>query len=233
MSSLEEDEFDIAGRDNAPQGVHRRPRSLARVLLPIIAVLILAPLLAWATIALLARTDTPIPSPLPDPEANETVVDPDDDPEDEDDADAVDADADDEQDEPTPDAGGEEEDSTDPGDDTDPEGDTDPEVDETPEGDDVPAAEVDYFAGVAVLNGTTVGGLATQATQDLVAAGFTGASAGNYASPQPTVSAVYYRDPALQATAAEVASLLGIGPVQELPGASAEVVVVLRNDFSG
>ncbi|ROR73262.1 LytR C-terminal domain-containing protein [Bogoriella caseilytica] len=230
MSSLEEDEFDIAGRDNAPQGVHRRPRSLARVLLPIIAVLILAPLLAWATIALLARTDTPIPSPLPDPEANETVVDPDEDPGDE-----TEDDADGEQDESTPDAGGDEDDSTDAGDDTDmdPEGDTDPDADETPEGDELPAAEVDYFAGVAVLNGTTVGGLATQATQDLVTAGFTGASAGNYASPQPTVSAVYYRDPALQATAAEVASLLGIGPVQELPGASAEVVVVLRNDFSG
>lgn len=231
MSSIEEDEFDIAGRHTAPQGVHRRPRSLVRLLLPIAAVLIIAPVLAWAAIGLLGRTDAPIPAPLPDQEATETVEESDGDP----DADEIDDETpgdeptDDAQEEPTEEPDAPEGDATGPADDDA----LDPQDGVDPEDDELAAADVDYFAGVAVLNGTSVGGLATQATQDLVTAGFTGAAAGNYSSPQPTVSAVYYRDPALQGTAAEVAELLGIAPVQELPGASAEIVVVLRDDFGG
>lgn len=218
MSSIEEDEFDVAGRDNAPQGVHRRPRSLARLLLPIVAVLVIAPLLAWGAIALLGRTDAPIPAPTPEPEATETAEQPEDDPEESEPTEV----------EPEP-AEEPEDELTDPDD-----GElVDPEDPDVPEDEEPAAADVDFLAGVAVLNGTSVGGLATQATQALVTSGFTGATAGNYSSPQPAVSAVYYRDPSLQATAAEVAEVLGIAPVQELPGASAEIVVVLRDDFGG
>lgn len=229
MSSIEEDEFDVAGHDSAPQGVHRRPRSLARFLLPIVAVLIIAPLLAWGAIALLGRTDAPIPAPTPEPEATETTDEPEDDP------DELDEELDDEPEESEP-TEVEPEPAEDPEDElTDPDDDelTDPEDSDVPEDEEPAAADVDFLAGVAVLNGTTVGGLATEATQSLVTSGFTGATAGNYSSPQPAVSAVYYRDATLQATAAEVADVLGIAPVQELPGASAEIVVVLRDDFGG
>lgn len=51
-----EDEFDRAGRDRTPQGVHRAPRSIWRTLLPVIAVVVLAPLLAWGAITLLGGT---------------------------------------------------------------------------------------------------------------------------------------------------------------------------------
>ncbi|MFD1717544.1 LytR C-terminal domain-containing protein [Georgenia deserti] len=57
-----EDEFDVAGRERSPQGVHRGARPLWRTLLPVVAVIVLAPLLAWGAIQLLGGSDDPAPT---------------------------------------------------------------------------------------------------------------------------------------------------------------------------
>lgn len=49
-----EDEFDVAGRERGPEGVHREPRSLLRTLLPYLAVIVLVPFLAWGVVALIS-----------------------------------------------------------------------------------------------------------------------------------------------------------------------------------
>ncbi|WP_413451402.1 LytR C-terminal domain-containing protein [Georgenia phoenicis] len=70
MSEYPEDEFDVAGRDRGPQGVHREPRSLLRALAPFLAVIVLVPLLAWGAVSLLAGGDgedtqaEPAPAPV-------------------------------------------------------------------------------------------------------------------------------------------------------------------------
>ncbi len=42
-----EDEFDVAGRERVPEGVHRRPRSPWRVALPFVLALVIGPALAF------------------------------------------------------------------------------------------------------------------------------------------------------------------------------------------
>lgn len=53
MSQYPEDEFDVAGRERAPQGTHRAPRNPWRALLPYALVIVLVPLLAWGAVGLL------------------------------------------------------------------------------------------------------------------------------------------------------------------------------------
>ena len=66
MSQYPEDEFDAAGRDRGPQGVHREPRSLLRALAPFLAVIVIVPLLAWGAVSLLAGNDgEPAADPAP------------------------------------------------------------------------------------------------------------------------------------------------------------------------
>ncbi|HLS72648.1 MAG TPA: LytR C-terminal domain-containing protein [Actinomycetaceae bacterium] len=54
MSEYPEDEFDVAGRERGPEGVHREPRSLLRVLAPFLAVIVIVPLLAWGVVSLMS-----------------------------------------------------------------------------------------------------------------------------------------------------------------------------------
>lgn len=49
-----DDEFDLAGPDRSPQGVHRTPRPRWRTLLPFIVVILLAPALAYVGVSYLA-----------------------------------------------------------------------------------------------------------------------------------------------------------------------------------
>ena len=69
-----EDEFDELGKDRTPQGVHRAPRPWWRVWGPLIAVVILAPILAigLVKIATQDRTSTPEASQSTSQEAEET-----------------------------------------------------------------------------------------------------------------------------------------------------------------
>ena len=69
MSQYPEDEFDVAGRDRAPQGVHREPPSLWRALAPFLAVIVIVPLLAWGAVSLLAGGDGADPQAEPTPAA--------------------------------------------------------------------------------------------------------------------------------------------------------------------
>jgi len=53
VSQYPQDEFDVAGRERGPEGVHRQPPSLLRSLAPFIAVIVIVPLLAWGAVSLL------------------------------------------------------------------------------------------------------------------------------------------------------------------------------------
>lgn len=86
---------------------------------------------------------------------------------------------------------------------------------------------------VALLNGTTTTGLAASASAKLQADGFTATTLGNASSRVPTRSTVYYNNPALAASAQQVATVLGIGPIMELESATTSIAVVLRNDYAG
>ena len=59
MSEYPEDEFDVAGRERGPEGVHREPRSLLRVLAPFLAVIVIVPLLAWGVVSLMSDDGDP------------------------------------------------------------------------------------------------------------------------------------------------------------------------------
>lgn len=68
MSQYPEDEFDVAARERAPEGVHRAPRSGWAVILPYVLVIVIVPLLAWGAISLLNEGDDEEPVAEPTPE---------------------------------------------------------------------------------------------------------------------------------------------------------------------
>lgn len=202
-----EDEFDVAGRDRTPQGVHRGPRPLLRTLLPVLAVVVLAPLLAWGAISLLGGSDEPEPAAATST-AQETA--------------APTAGATDGQTEEAP-AG----DATDPGEEPTTEEPTEEETTEEP------AGQVEYGTSIAVLNGAGVNGLAGEVVGTLASEGFTGGVADDYSSGAPASTTLYYNNPELQATAEEVARILGIGNLVESSSATQAIAIVLRTDFQG
>lgn len=64
MSHYEEDEFDIAARQRGTGGAHRRAESTWRRFLPLLVILVVAPLLAWGVMSLLTKDrDSAAPSP--------------------------------------------------------------------------------------------------------------------------------------------------------------------------
>ncbi|MCK6212473.1 LytR C-terminal domain-containing protein [Georgenia sp. EYE_87] len=206
-----EDEFDVAGRDRTPQGVHRGPRPLLRTLLPILAVIVLAPLLAWGAISLLGGSGEPGPSAATTA-AQDTAAPT---------AGATDgttgeapAEGTTEGAEPTSEAPTEEA----------------PTEEETTE---EPAGQVEYGTAIAVLNGAGVNGLAGEVVGTLASEGFTGGVADDYTSGAPATTTLYYNNPELQATAEEVARVLGIGNVVESSSATQAIAIVLRSDFQG
>lgn len=210
-----EDEFDVAGRDRAPEGVHRSPRPLWRALLPVIAVIVLAPLLAWGAISLLGGGEDPAAAPTATATAGATE--------------------------------GGTEGATEGGTESATEGATEggtataeptgaaseePAATQTPE-ETEPAANVELGTPIAVLNGAGVGGLAGEVVGRLAAEGFTGGVADNYASATPATTTLYYNNAGLQATAEEVASVLGITNLVESASATQAIAIVLRADFTG
>lgn len=58
MTNFEPDEFDRMA-DEHPVGVHRRPETRLRALLPFILVLIIVPVLAWLSVAIISGGFTP------------------------------------------------------------------------------------------------------------------------------------------------------------------------------
>lgn len=208
MSQYPEDEFDLAAKNRGPKGVHRPAESRFRRILPFLIVIVAAPLVAWGVMTLITNNDDTAPT------ANETTQSPQ------------------ETEEPTEDPTGDE--GADPEEEpTEPPSDEDAvETDEPqePEETEEPEAEVDFAAGVSVLNGSGITGLAGRAAEQLT--GFTDVFVGNYQSPQPTVSTVFYQTEELRATAEHIADILGIANVTDLASASNEIVVTLRSDFA-
>lgn len=194
MSEYPEDEFDIAGRDRAPQGTHRAPRSPWRTLMPYVLVVVLVPLLAWGAVTLIGDRagddpDDAAPAPV------ETTGEP--------------------SPEPT----------------------TEPEATDTPEPteeeSETPDSDVVLTTTISVLNGSDIAGLAADAAGQLTGAGFTSVGADDYGSAQPDVTTLYYRNAELEATAEEVADILGIDNLVEAASATqnVEIAIVLRSDF--
>lgn len=210
-----EDEFDVAGRERAPEGVHRRPRSPLATWLPFLLVLVLVPLLAWGAVSLLSREPAPeaagTPTATQEPTATAAPTDgattPDG---------ATAAPTGEATDEPTGEEPTEEE----------------PTDEETAEPE--PAADVSLGASISVLNGAGVGGLAATAAEQLTADGFTNVIAADYTAGSPDVTTLYYRNAELAPTAQRIGDVLGIGNLVELASATenVEIAIVLREDYA-
>ena len=214
MSQYPEDEFDLAAKDRGPKGVHRPAEKLSRKLLPWIVVILAAPLLAWGAIELIGGGSDSETSPTAASTSAEQGTDA---------SSASDAPTT-ESAEPTTESAEPTTESAEPT--------TESAEPTTAEETTEPEPAVEYATPISVLNGAGVSGLAGRVSETLTAAGFTAVTAGNYQSAQPTTSAVFYRTGELADTAQAVADELGITAVSQLDSASADIVVVLRSDFS-
>ncbi|WP_127126505.1 LytR C-terminal domain-containing protein [Georgenia sp. SYP-B2076] len=204
-----EDEFDRAGRDRNPQGVHRSPRPLWHALAPIVAVVVLAPLLAWGAITLLGNTGDAAPTASatattePSPAAAETAE----------------AAPETPTAEPTPEPS------------PTPEATAEPTEEPTKE---EPTPAVKYSAQIAVLNGAGINGLAGDLVAELSSEGFSGGAAADYRSAAPASTTLYYNNAELKATAQQVAKVLGISNIVESASATAnsDIAIVVRGDYN-
>ncbi|WP_324650487.1 LytR C-terminal domain-containing protein [Georgenia sp. H159] len=207
MSQYPEDEFDVAGRERGPQGVHREPPSLLRSLAPFIAVIIIVPLLAWGVVSLIGDDGGNGGEPAATPTAEATV-------------------------DPTGDPTGEPA-TTEPPDEGTTPAEEEPTADEeTTE----PGAGEDVIltTSVSVLNGAGISGIAGDAASQLTAEGFTSVGAADYGAAEPTATTLYYRNAELAPTAEAIGELLGISNLVEAPSATqnVEIAIVLRADFA-
>lgn len=210
--SYPEDEFDTLGNGRTPQGAHRSPRPRWRVILPFVLVLVLAPALAYLGVSYLAsRGEETAPGTAATPTAEASVA-----AEPSDGAGQTPGEA-----APTPEAG-----STPATDPAQAAGQPDPAPDQVSD-----AATVPRDVGVIALNGTSEQGLAGHAAARLERDGFTSVATGNARSSVPTSSTVFYNNPALAASAEQVAEVLGIADVVELASATPSIAVVLRADY--
>lgn len=196
-----EDEFDRAGAD-MPIGVHRKPVSRWRSVLPFILVLLLVPAAAWGATSVITRDRTPAAddsqSGAPQQSGSASVS-----------ASASSSPSKSRSASASP---------------------TTTTASPSPSPTTTTAAPVDYNVKISVLNGTTTAGLAAQRAAQLKTAGFNGVSAGNAQSWATQVSTVYYRDPSLIASAQKVASTLGIASVRQSSAATgtSDVVVFVK-----
>lgn len=211
-----EDEFD-AQDPHAPEpvGVHRAPVPAWHAWVPLLAVLIIVPALAWGAVALLGRSGHDASDLVAGSQATTTA---------------------------TPSAqgaqdGGQEQ--------TEPAGDAATPTPATPadqaaatpspEPTQQPAAQADMTTGVTVHNGSRVNGLAGRTGDRLRNAGYTSVTVqpGVYSQQQPTTTTIYYASAQQEATARAIAQTLGISTVVEsaAQAQSNPIVVVLRSDY--
>ena len=208
-----EDEFDSIP-EGGPVGIHRKPRSPWRAVLPFFIVLLLVPLLAWGITALVRNrasdegfvfveeeqsTEQVQSEPeelVVEEDGNEEVIIEDD-----------------------PEAGP----TAAPDDPLSTEGTVSEQPAEI-------TGEVFYDTSIAVLNASGIAGLAGQNTQQLLDAGFVNAWSGNSADTGTPENTVYYTNSDLAATAQQVAQVLGISAIVEdsaVTGGTG-IVVLLR-----
>lgn len=202
-----EDEFDVLGRDRTPQAVHRAPRPWWRVWGPLIAVVVIAPLVAYGLVELATR-DGADPAPTSSSSASQEAS------EGETTEPPAEGEGDGEATEPPAEGEGEGEPTE------------EPTTEEPP-----PPPPLDQGVEVRVLNGAAISGLAGRVGDQVGGAGWTTVVPGNYTSPQPEISTIFYNNADLLDEAQAIGELLGIGNVVELADVPA-ITVVLRPDFS-
>lgn len=198
-SQYPRDEFDLAGED-MPVGMHRPQPSRWKSVWPFLALLVIVPLLAWGASALLTHQSAPTASTSTQ-SAPASGATP---------APAQSAESAAPQSAPAPPP-------------------APAEAAQSNAAQSEPVQEIDHNVKISVLNGTGTTGLAAQKVAQLAQAGFPGASAANASNWASEVSAVYYQDPALKASAEAVGAALGISNVQRATDiGDPDVVVLLR-----
>ena len=206
MSQYPEDEFDVAGRERAPQGTHRAPRNPWRALLPYALVIVLVPLLAWGAVGLLGGSGSGNGDGGDGGDAQETET------------------------TAPPTA----EETTEPADEEPTDSEEATEVEESESPDEGLPADVITTTSISVLNGAGITGIAAEAAAQLTDAGFTAVVAADYGASAPEATTLYYRNADLAPTAEAIGDLLGIGTLVELASATqnVEIAIVLRADFA-
>ena len=205
-----EDEFDRLAPDAVPSGAHRAPRSRWSRFAPfLVVVMVSAALAIGAVYYYYARSPAAPVTADPTPSVS-APADP---------TDGTDPDTEAVTDGESPDA-------------AEPEAPAEPEASAEPEETvEPPAATVDTTTPVRVLNATTRSGVAAGAANTLTAAGWTDVVADNYTGTKPSNSLVYFKNAESEASAREVAQLLGITEVLEAPNLVGPVSVVLSGSF--
>ena len=200
-SQYPKDEFDLAGED-MPVGMHRPQPSRWKNVIPFLVILVAVPVLGWGASQLLTNSSTvTAQSDVP----------------------AVSGQA---QSQPQSDVVGEEQQSEVKAE--------EPQSVPTPEAPQsepqTQAAQINHNIAITVLNGTGTQGLAASKAGALNEAGFPGTTAANADGWESQVSTVYYESPQVEATAREIARLLGIDAVamNTTDLGNADVVVLLR-----
>ncbi|MFP5346222.1 MAG: LytR C-terminal domain-containing protein [Actinomycetes bacterium] len=94
-----------------------------------------------------------------------------------------------------------------------------------------PSGEVDHGASIRVVNATSTSGLAAQAGQTLIRAGWNVSGLGNQ-SQTAEATTVYYGVSSLRPTATAVARDLGVTSVRLDPQVTQSITVVIGADFA-
>lgn len=187
--------------DEAPVGVHRKKPSTWRSVLPFLLVVILVPLIAWGANLLLNGSNGEEPAADSSSSAQQSEA----------------------SEEPSESASASTTASAEP---------APSETSATPTPSETVAEQtVDYAAVIQVLNGTDITGLAAERAAVLTGAGFANVSADNGQDWQTQQSTVFYRSAELEATASEVAGLLGISSVSlnSTDLGTTDIIVLVRD----
>lgn len=210
-----EDEFD-ARNDEAhePIGVHRAPVPAWRSWVPLLAVIVIVPLLAWAAVTLLGKAGYTAPSAQGSASASATAE----------------LAGGEEATEATAAAEGEQ--TAAPQESA--AGESEPVQTEEPA---APAVQdADLTTGVTIHNGSSVNGLAGRTGDRLANAGYTDVNVqqGVYRQSTPETTTIYYASADNEATARAIGESLGITNVVESAevAQSNPIVIVLRSDFT-
>lgn len=210
MSQYPEDEFDVAGRERGPEGVHREPPSLLRALAPFIAVIVIVPLLAWGVVSLIGDDGGDGGDPAATPTVEATV-------------------------DPTGEPTGEPtEDVTTPAEEETTQGEEEATQGEEETTEPGTTEDAVLTTSISVLNGAGIAGIAGDVAAQLTDEGFTSVGAADYGAAEPADTTLYYRNAEIAPTAEAIGELLGIDNLVEAPSATqnVEIAVVLRADFA-
>ena len=203
-----EDEFDVGDDDGpVPVGVHRAQVPRWRSWVPLLAIIIIVPALAWGAVTLIINGKGIWETFSGSSDAVSSTQ---------------------------PAQGGQAAGKKDEG--KKDEGKKDAAASAKPSASASASGNVDFNTKVMVSNGTYTGGLAKGASEKLTNGGFTAVEviAGVYENAEPTTSTVYFSSPEARPAAEEVGKRLGISNVVEGTAENtqgAPVAVILRDDY--